>query len=340
MSTELKASGVKLEKKEGAWTNCGGVNDSLNINLRRVRLQILNYFQSSRYWTAWSWVKSEWLLARKNGRLEFLLECQRQGVVPRFIGDKIKTRDLVGPNDQRVVNGERRLCLQVLSSIIRKEFQQRNRLRVAAVENRKTMMEYGKEDYLFTRQRKDCLVEEETKASRKRLARKLKQLTSRCSRASSFSDRERVTCIGIEIEEAERSLLEKGPKFVPSQRKLNASQLRNVETEVEHAGNQLRWRQAEGEEETSATSKVTLGEEKLSEDSDARDILLDKKLRRDTGRTSLPRQPQRMDVDMENAFIRLKRRIVEEYGKYHPGNENTSKKERLAMKNLMSKERV
>ena len=239
------------------------------------------------------------------------MECQRQGVVPRFIGDKIKTRDLVGPNDQRVVNGERRLCLQVLSSIIRKEFQQRNRLRVAAVENRKTMMEYGKEDYLFTRQRKDCLVEEETKASRKRLARKLKQLTSRCSRASSFSDRERVTCIGIEIEEAERSLLEKGPKFVPSQRKLNASQLRNVETEVEHAGNQLRWRQAEGEEETSATSKVTLGEEKLSEDSDARDILLDKKLRRDTGRTSLPRQPQRMDVDMENAFIRLKRRSVE-----------------------------
>ena len=35
MPTKLKPSGVKLEKKEGAWTTCGGVNDSLNINLRR-----------------------------------------------------------------------------------------------------------------------------------------------------------------------------------------------------------------------------------------------------------------------------------------------------------------
>ena len=26
---EIKASGVKLEKKEGAWTTCGGVNDKL-----------------------------------------------------------------------------------------------------------------------------------------------------------------------------------------------------------------------------------------------------------------------------------------------------------------------
>ena len=42
------------------------------------------------------------------------------GVVPRFIDVKIKTRDPVGPNDQRVVNGDKRLCLHVLSSIIRK----------------------------------------------------------------------------------------------------------------------------------------------------------------------------------------------------------------------------
>ena len=32
---------MKLEK-EGAWTTCGGDDDALNTNLRRVRLQILN----------------------------------------------------------------------------------------------------------------------------------------------------------------------------------------------------------------------------------------------------------------------------------------------------------
>ena len=30
---EIKASGVKLEKKEGAWTTCGGVNDALLLSL-------------------------------------------------------------------------------------------------------------------------------------------------------------------------------------------------------------------------------------------------------------------------------------------------------------------
>ena len=85
------------------------------------------------------------------------------------------------------------------------------------MEKRETKGEYGKEDNLFTRQRNDCPVEVETKASRKRLAKKLKQLTSGRNRASSFTDRGRIMCIGIEIKEAERSetkMLDTGQKRV------------------------------------------------------------------------------------------------------------------------------
>ena len=40
MPTKLKPSGVKLEKKEGAWTTCGGVNDAIIIimNLRNIMM--------------------------------------------------------------------------------------------------------------------------------------------------------------------------------------------------------------------------------------------------------------------------------------------------------------
>ena len=42
MPTKIKPSVVKLEKEEEAWATCRDVDVSPNINLWRVRLQILN----------------------------------------------------------------------------------------------------------------------------------------------------------------------------------------------------------------------------------------------------------------------------------------------------------
>ena len=69
---------------------------------------------------------------------------------------------------------ERNFGLQILAMVIWNEFQERKELRRKTVER---MINYSKKDYLFTRNLKDRLVEDEVIESKKRLSRKLERLT-------------------------------------------------------------------------------------------------------------------------------------------------------------------
>ena len=119
---------LSLEKRRELFYTCCGVQSTVMLNLQRVRKIILNHFPSSTCWTAWCWIKSEWLLTKKNGRIDFLCRCRSLKIIPRFITDRIKTRDLFQAGDHRVAACERNLGLQVLSMVIRKEFKERAEL--------------------------------------------------------------------------------------------------------------------------------------------------------------------------------------------------------------------
>ena len=57
---------------------------------------------------------------------------------------------------------------------------------------------------------------------------------------ASEKNTERVTCIDVKITPAERSLLARGPKFVPSRGRATKSDLKAIETNIETAVNALR----------------------------------------------------------------------------------------------------
>ena len=100
------------------------------------------------------------------------------------------------------------------------------------------MINYSKKDYLFTRNLKDRLVEDEVIESKKRLSRKLERLThgsvpSTTSTKQTGTTKERVTCISTTISESEYTLLGKGPKFVPTPKKLTVADLKKVESTIE-----------------------------------------------------------------------------------------------------------
>ena len=65
---------------------------------------------------------------------------------------------------------ERNFGMQILAIVIRKEFQARKELRSKTVASRRRMINYSKADYLFTRNLKDQLVEDEVVESKKRLS--------------------------------------------------------------------------------------------------------------------------------------------------------------------------
>ena len=321
------------------------------MNLQKARKKIINHFVSSRCWAAWSWVKSEWLLARKNGRIDFLVECKRRRVVPRFISDRIRTGELFGKDYDRGADGERRFGLQILSMVVRKEFQERIRLRTEVTRNRRAMTTYTKEEYLFTKDIKELTVREEMTTSRQRLARKLDRLSGTVSARTLPEGKERVTCIDTSITEVERMLLGKGPKFVPSRRKLTEDELRAVESEIERTTNVLpRQHQLttpiatnvlrRQHQLTTPIATATQVEERDATYDEVRSVLTDQKIRRQANRPRNIKQSEKMDLENENKLNSLKSKILDAYRKYQPSRQNISTAERLAMEGLKERDVV
>ena len=295
-------------------------------NLQRVRNELIKYFGSSRCWTAWCWIKSEWLLARKNGRIDFLLECKRRRVIPRFIQDRIKTGQLLGNRNNRVVTSERNFGLQILAFVIREEFQKRTKLRKITVDQRRNMFCYNREDYLFTKNIKEEVVQSETMESKRRLGRKLAKLGIDSLQYTISTQRERVTCIGTEINESERGLLERGPKFVPTRDKLTTDDLCTVESAIESTMNLLRWKR----EDTGTKAEV----EGIIEEDMIPSLLTEPKIRSLNNLTQSGKQPPNMDGESECQSRDLKAKIMRAYREYHPSQRNITKAEKSAIRAL------
>ena len=296
---------------------------------------LMNHLGSSRCWTAWCWIKNEWLLTKKNERIDFLLECKKQNVVPKFIQDRIKTHHLIKGGQRRIAANERKHGLMVLAMIIREEFQERIKIRQTTATHRRNMFYYNKEDYLYTKTLKQSLVEVETTEARKRLSKKLEKLGGG-RRPSTIEvgqkrEKERVTCIGVTISELERTLLEKGPKFVPTRRKLDRSDLRSVESAIENTANSFRWKR---ENNTTCNPPAKVAEERNAENKGTGWLLLEPKILRLKNETQRARQPPRMDVESERQVSDLKARIMQAYKQYHPSQSNVTKAERNVMEVL------
>ena len=326
-----------LERKEGAFVLVVRLRYTI-MNLRRVRKELIYYFGSSEYWTAWCWIKSEWLLTRKDGRIGFLLECKRHKIVPLFIQHRIRTGLLLHPDDHRVATSERNFGLQVLSHVIRKEFQERVEVRRRTVEHRQNMFRYGRDDYLFTKYIKDCLVDCETRDTRRRLTKKLERLVANdllCI-TKERNKKERVTCIGTTISECERSLLGKGPKFVPTQRKLTETDLRSVESAIESTVNSLRRQQMNI---AGGDNAIPKGSEK-KEEGVAPCLLQEPKIRRLDIPTQRATQPPKMNTESEHRSSDLKARIMKAYRQYRPNNSNITNAEKAALRTLKERDLI
>ena len=118
--------------------------------------------------------------------------------------------------------------------------------------------------------------------------------------------------------------------------------MKNVESELEHAANTLRWQKEQ--DQGTAKSQSATGEKQQEQDveasrnDEARNLLADPKIRRRPTRLGQGRQQSKMDVERENNFNRLKRRIVDAYRNYHPVQHNVSREERRAIRTLKERE--
>ena len=234
---------------------------------------------------------------------------------------------------------ERNFGNKILTSVIRQEFQERIKLRMQAVQHRRSMLSYSKEEYLFTRNLKDRVVKWEASDSRDRLAKKMEKLVSGHLPPTGVFTRggkERVTCIGTMITEPERKLLEKGPKFVPTQGKLSVNGLRSVESAIEAAVNSLRWKYQK-ESSTDGEVKGIGREEPIAEDEEVdvgTKLLMEPKIRRLVNPTQRAKQPPKMDVDFESQSGELKANIMQAYRQYRPSKRNVMTQELSAIQTL------
>ena len=182
-----------------------------------------------------------------------MLECKRRRVVPKFISDSINVRRILGEGDSRVTNIQERYGLEVLRNVIGKELNERRHLRSEVLRNQQQMTRYNKEHNLFVKQVKAEVLTNERSVSSTRLERKISQLSKKKEMLKNTTVGEsklhngqsagkRVVCIECDLTEAEKDLLGKGPKFVPTRGKLTRSELRSIESEIETTTCFRRWK--------------------------------------------------------------------------------------------------
>ena len=300
------------------------------------------YFGSSLFWIAWCWIKSEWQLVKSNQRIWFLQECKRNRVVPKFISNRIQTTGYFHKDDKRAANARNRYALQVLSSIIRTEFKKQRSVRKEAFFNQELMFRYNKDDYLFVKDLKERATGREKRDSRRRLTRKLLNLMSQelvpgrtnKSTAVDVTGKERVTCIDHTITEAERHLLQKGPKFVPTKGRLTENERRALESEIEATACDLRRRWKRNQADYGNEDRV------VSEIGPGRKILQDPKLAKLRHHGAFVTQPEKADFDTESRIRHLKAGLLNAYQNYQPRRRNITREETTAIKTLREQDIV
>ena len=138
-------------------------------------------------------------------------------------------------------------------------------------------------------------MQSETMESKRRLGRKLAKLGIDSLQFTISTQRERVTCIGTEISESERGLLERGPKFVPTRDKLTTDDLCTVESAIESTMNLRRWKR----EDTGTKAEV----EGIIEEDMIPSLLTEPKIRSLNNLTQSGKQPPKMDGERVSAKV-------------------------------------
>ena len=191
---------------------------------------------------------------------------------------------------------------------------------------------------------------EEMTFTRRRLMQKLSSLerSFKTEERPVRNKKERVTCIYCTLSEAERTLLEKGPKFVPHKGKFTTRELREVESNVECTISNIRLnikqttsvgREGAKTEDDSRNGE-TRGDSDSDRDEERSTISSDIKLQRLKGPLNRMKQPDRVDPGTENKMHRLKENILRAYSCYRVRKPNTTTEEKRALKTLREKDLV
>ena len=160
---------------------------------------------------------------------------------------------------------------------------------------------------------------------------------------ASEKNTERVTCIDVKTP-AERSLLARGPKFVPSRGRATKSDLKAVETNIETAVNALRWLGQKEREKSTNSGMVMRADNPEEKDSGADEdgnitltttcLLQDPKLLRLKVHNGQVSQTEKLDMEMEQRISCLKMDILRAYVHHTPDKRNIDQKENKALRSL------
>ena len=270
-------------------------------------------------------------------------------LVPKFVSNKIRTWEILGEDNQLASADRKRFGLQTLDRIIKKEHEHRGKLLAEAEYRKHQMWSYERRQYVLVRNLLERESIKEMSVTRKKLERKLSNLERKSkTEERSGKDKQRVTCIDCTLSEAERTLLEKGPKFVPHKGKFTGRELQEIESNVETMISNVR-RKAEramsvgreGADTEDESRNGGMKEDKRDDSDEERQTIVNEvKLLRLKGPQSRVKQPEKVDGTTENKMHGLKERILRAYSCYRVRKPNTTKKERMALKTLREKDLV
>ena len=306
---------------------------------------------SSNFWTGWTWIKRNWLLERKDGRLRFLQECKRRNLLPNFLIRSIQTDRFFQFASDRTKRNQHAYGMSVLNDIIRKEFTERAEALSRVTEAHQRMWDFNKADYLYVKRLKDNLLRDERKESLTRLNRKLSALPStqiywsytenERNSTTEFNEQEkrRVTIIDADLTEQERKVLSLGPKFVPTSHRLSKVETRELESQIDKMANSLRNR-------VNALNRRTNDEEpEVASTADQptdnpKSVMADPKIRKLAVSARQVQQANPLLAEEERRIAALKNVVMRSYKTHSPDHANLSKEEMTALKTLKDKDIV
>ena len=253
----------------------------MSKNVLQWSLQVLkNRYVGRAFETPWSLVKLEVCLAKCRASSQFLTRCRRTNVIPKFIQNCSKASSLF-TGVRGIRSCEERFHRIVLSRVIEEKFQKINSL----VRERQRLLRDVREDYgenegrwiighsqLMSatvykenvsklRKKYDALV----KAEDGKMETQVPADTDRL-----FSPEKRVhidETVKDSIPQAAKSILEKGPKFVPCP-SVTKKVIREVEVSVERFAFGQRWSQ-KIEDDKAALERVREEEKKRKQKSES-----------------------------------------------------------------------
>ena len=315
------------------------------MKLQEASALLQTWFSSSRSEAAWRFVQWSWKLQRSACQLSFLLQCRREGLIPRFISNCVRkpaaTSHKTIREHRRHQHCRRLLCDAIEDKCLEKDYRGRR-----YKQSREQLWMFTQSDYLLIRSLQRAVVTEERISSNARLNRKISGLREADQRVAGTNSSPRgptpVAAVGVAspsghtanaepvheralvvddcVSDQTRRLLEHGPSFVPSTGRLTKQERTDVETSVERMAFTLRWQQPQPQ-----------GVD-LKEEDPPPEIRQDKKLWKLMKRGF--KQPPQMDDKDERNMANFRGEVLRAYDRHTPSKPNLTQEERVELKRL------